>query len=97
MKRKNTLPPAVQKDLDQIVAPPVITLDAKDIEIIAEYRVAREAWEKAYQAAEASRPEGDLLWSAEGLSAVTAASEGLREHQASMAWLLNHLAKMAGI
>lgn len=94
-KPKNTLPPAVQRDLDRIVAAPTITLHKQAIEVIAAYRKTKAAYDQAVTTADAHTDSG--VWTRDNLSAV---EEALKTHQQSelhMAILFAGLAAQAGI
>lgn len=97
MKRKNTLPPAVQKDLDQIVAPAAatITLDKYDIRVIAKYRTTKAAYDQAVTTADAHTQNG--MWTMDDLIAVEEAMKAHQQSELEMAVAFASLAKRAGI
>jgi hypothetical protein len=96
-KRKSTLPPAVQQQLNRIVAPaaPTITLHEDHIKIIRRYHKTKAVYDQAVTTANAHTENG--LWSMDDLFAV---EEALKAHQVSeieMAVVFAGLARQAGL
>jgi fumarate hydratase class II len=96
-RKKSTLPPVVQKQLDQIVTPSAVTITLHDdhIGIIRRYRVTKAAYDQAVTTAEAHTENG--VWTMADLAAV---EETLKEHQVSeleMAIVFASLARKAGL
>jgi len=96
-RKKNTLPTAVQDELNQIVMPRVrLALDDRQIDIVKRYRVAKEAMSQAVHKAMLNANENHA-WTVDDREAVNIAESALRLSQIEMCALLDVALLAAGI